>query len=418
MDWPEGSQSTSSLLCQNDVPLPLSLRRTRRVHRRLPKRFRDILPEPPRALPPTELDGLVPSTPIRVPSMDLAHSSTESDPQAPSLSPDHDIRNGSDLLAPQTLMPRPRRIHETRSNSFGLFRCYDKGSLPAYDPEDTSDDITVFRSTEARKLATMDQLSTTENPFYPYPNETSLPLGDWYWNQSSLKSKDNFKRLLDIIGNPSFRPDDIRNTKWASIDRTLGSLTTDGDPKCSTEWLDDEAGWTRTSITISVPFSRRSANPGPTNYCVSDFYRRLLLSIIREQVLDPSDHHLFHYELYELLWQRSNRDIRIHGELYTLKAFLDAHCELLESPSEPGCNLPRRIVALMFWSDATQLTSFGDAKLWPLYLFFGNQTKYKRGQPSTRLCRHVAYFQTVRMTPFFKNYVLVNELGALVTRHL
>ena len=141
--------------------------------------------------------------------MDLAHSSMESDPQAPSLSPDHDIWNGSDLLAPQTLMLRPCWIHETQSNLFGLFHRYDKGSLPAYDPKDTSDDIMVFRSTEARKLAMMDQLSTTENPFYPYPNETSLCLGDWYWNQSGLKSKDNFKQLLDIIGNPSFRPDNI-----------------------------------------------------------------------------------------------------------------------------------------------------------------------------------------------------------------
>ena len=30
----------------------------------------------------------------------------------------------------------------------------------------------------------------------------------------------------------------------------------------------------------------------------------------------------------------------------------------------------------MYSSDATHLTMFGNAKLWPLYQFFGNDTKY------------------------------------------
>lgn len=47
----------------------------------------------------------------------------------------------------------------------------------------------------------------------------------------------------------------------------------------------------------------------------------------------------------------------------------------------------------MFWSDATQLTSFGNAKLWPCYLFFGNKSKYRRCRPSCNLCCHVAYFE-------------------------
>jgi len=165
----------------------------------------------------------------------------------------------------------------------------------------------------------------------------------------------------------------------------------------------------RTTVTISAPFPRRSANPGPKDYSVPDFYHRSLISIIRERVLDPNDHHLFHYEPYELHWRRpwNIRDTTVHGELFTSKSFLDAHCELLESPPMPRCTFPRRIVALMFWSDATQLTSFGDAKLWPLYVFFGNQTKYKRGQPSAKLCSHVAYFQTVSTISQFQGCVSV-----------
>lgn len=49
----------------------------------------------------------------------------------------------------------------------------------------------------------------------------------------------------------------------------------------------------------------------------------------------------------------------------------------------------------MFASDATMLASFGTAKLWPLYLYFGNDSKYRRGKPSENLCEQVAYFEKV-----------------------
>ena len=312
MDQLGNSEPTSSLLCQDDS-LPLSLQRTRQVHRRLPKRFRDMIPEPPQPLPPADLDNLVPSTPTRIPSLQVAHFLTEAEPQGLPLSPDQDM-DGSDSLAKQTLVLRPHQLYQTQLNLFGLFRRYDKETLPVYDPEDTSDGIAVSQPTAARMfVSTSDQLLDTENQFYPYPNKTSLHLGDWYWNQGTLKSKVDFKQLLDIIGDPSFRVDNIQDTKWASIDRGLGTLTTSDDPEYLSEWLDDDAGWKRTSVTISVPLSQRSANPGPVDYSVPDFYHRSLLSIIREHVSDPNDHHLFHYEPYELLWRRSNRDIRVHG---------------------------------------------------------------------------------------------------------
>ena len=173
-----------------------------------------------------------------------------------------------------------------------------------------------------------------ENPFYPYPNKASLRLGDWYWNQGALKSKDSFRNLLDIIGSLSFKPDDIRNMRWTSINHFLGTLTTDEDLAQSTEWLDNDAGWMCTAVTISVPFSQRSANPGSKRYSVPDFYHHLLISIIHERVLDPNDHHLFHYKPYELCWQRpqDNRDITVHSKPFTSKSFMDAHHDLLESP--------------------------------------------------------------------------------------
>ena len=37
----------------------------------------------------------------------------------------------------------------------------------------------------------------------------------------------------------------------------------------------------------------------------------------------------------------------------------------------------------------------GTAKLWPLYVYMGNKSKYMHCQPSSNLCSHAAYFHTV-----------------------
>jgi hypothetical protein len=78
--------------------------------------------------------------------------------------------------------------------------------------------------------------------------------------------------------------------------------------------------------------------------------------------------------------------------------FNTAHQDLQASPREPGCNLPRVVAALMFWSDGTQLTHFGKEKLWPVYMFFGNESKYQCGKPSNNLCEHIAYLENVCYT--------------------
>ncbi|KIK13437.1 hypothetical protein PISMIDRAFT_118878, partial [Pisolithus microcarpus 441] len=127
----------------------------------------------------------------------------------------------------------------------------------------------------------------------------------------------------------------------------------------------------------------------------------------------------FRFEPYELHWHPSHKesDVGVYGELFTSRAFLEAHQTLQESPLQPECNLPCRVVALMFWSDATQLTTFGNSKLWPLYVYFGNDSKYERCQPSANLCSHVVYFQAAsrflckhwRLPDEFKDFVIVRS---------
>ncbi|KAF9230351.1 hypothetical protein BU15DRAFT_57343 [Melanogaster broomeanus] len=69
----------------------------------------------------------------------------------------------------------------------------------------------------------------------------------------------------------------------------------------------------------------------------------------------------------------------------------DAFAEVNAMPWEAGDDLERVVASLMMWSDSTHLTNFGDASMWPFYLFFGNQSKYTRTKATSTGCHHVAY---------------------------
>jgi hypothetical protein len=135
-------------------------------------------------------------------------------------------------------------------------------------------------------------------------------------------------------------------------------------------------------------------HPRPQTFTVPDFYHRDLISVIKERVKNNPH---FHFEPYELYWpvEDNSPPVRVYGELYSSPAFNEAHLDLQNTPPEQGCDAPCVVAALMFWSDSTNLSSFGDSQLWPLYLFMGNESKYRRSKTSLNLCSHVAYFQKV-----------------------
>jgi hypothetical protein len=106
--------------------------------------------------------------------------------------------------------------------------------------------------------------------YYPFPNRSAFLLAEWHWNGGEQKSRRSFRNLTDIISNPEFLMTDIRNVNWNQIDQELGTENDD------MEWLDEDAGWTHTPVTLSVPYQTRRGIPsrhgaGPQNYTVRDF---------------------------------------------------------------------------------------------------------------------------------------------------
>jgi len=207
------------------------------------------------------------------------------------------------------------------------------------------------------------------------------------------KSQLSFQNLLKIVGHPDFCPEDVTRQLWPRIDSQLSGegceISGDGNGWEDVEW--GGGHWIKMSNKINVPFHKRMLHPGQKEFSTGILHHRKLTSVIREKITQSFIH--LYLEPYELFWQPSDAAelVRVHGELYTSEAFLKAHRELQDSPREPGCNLPRVILGLMFTSNSTQHTAFSNTQLWPVYLVIGNQSKDQRSKPSCHPFEHIAY---------------------------
>ncbi|KAJ2920454.1 hypothetical protein H1R20_g16640, partial [Candolleomyces eurysporus] len=333
---------------------------------RLPARYRDdVLPERP---PPVQLDREEDST------------STVVDYTSATVASQATAANTSISLV----------AFRSRPSAFGVTRQYamPPGSRFIHDPDQS---ITLSDLTDIPSQGTVAWC----HKYGPFSNQSALSLAHWYW-KSPNKSMHDFHDLLQIIKNPTFSIPDVANTGWNAAFRTLGANREDLDDADSA-WIEDD-GWKTVPISIDVPFHRRMKNPGTHSYFVGNMRCRSIVSVIKEKLTSQTDQPRFHYYPFSATWKPAPHfpETPLYGELYMSPVFREAHEEIQKLHlDDEDCNLERAVVALMFWSDSTSLTSFGSASLWPIYMFFGNESKYRRCKPTERLCNQVAYLESL-----------------------
>ena len=343
--------------------------------RQLAFKLWDQLPQPPA---PLSLLSPILSTQVTVHAPVLSDKSRHPTALGPFSLPSSIV--GRPMADPETL--------DTVPNIFGLVRRY--STKLAKDTYDSDKCLSLM------DLSDIPAVDPAELGFHPFPNQSSFHLADWHWNGGVQKSLGSFQNLVALITHPDFSTNNIKSTNWSCIHSELGT----SDDKAG--WLDEDAGWTHSSVTVMVPYQSHQGVPSiagaaPRNYTINGFYHWKLVSVMREKILGLGCNHKFWFFPYETLWKHNQNEepIKIQGELFSSLEFIEADRDVQSMPGEPGCSLSWVIMALMFWSDTTQLTSFGSAKIWPLYMYFGNNSKYLRCKPSSHLCEHIAYFQSV-----------------------
>ena len=329
----------------------------------LPARFRDVAPEPP--------------LPVSIVSEDT--TLVES--------------NGSALRStlPRIILHVFDTIH-TSFNSFGI--AHDYRHRPSYDPD---------------AFVSVNQLSKTHNDETPIIPSTShiLPLPSWPWKNMSIwrimtwmmtgtrqKSEAKVTWLASMLQADDFDTHDLcgfnAHTEMKHFDHSESALD-----ESNPLWQD---GWRESSVEILVPTQERNPDGNGRRFTIGGLFHQPLSAVICA-VFAHKDAKWFHFTPFKRIWRSpaTGHEQHLYDELYTSDAWNEAHDALQKQRRDDGCKLERLIAGLMFWSDATHLAQFGNASAWPVYLFFGNQSKYVRACPGSGACHPVAFIPMVSL---------------------
>ena len=213
---------------------------------------------------------------------------------------------------------------------------------------------------------------------------------EWMITGGNKKTVSEVDRLSKILCSSEFRLADLSGFSARQENRRL-DLSDKGGP--DTPYSND--GWIESSVNISIPTGVKDTAGKGQPFAVPGLHRRSLLAVIKTALADVTSYR-FHFSPFKRLWKSpTGTEERCFDEAYTSDAWLNAHDALQKQRNEPGCKLEKVIIGLMFWSDSTHLASFGNAKVWPLYLYFANLSKYFRGKPTSGASHHIAYIPSV-----------------------
>jgi hypothetical protein len=373
----------------SEVPAPIPPTSSGR-RRKFPRRFTDYLPS---------LSVRLPHMPER-PCQQMQPTQPNESRQSPSPPP-------SISSATSTTDDRAMPTFDTEPDEFGLFRSYI--SCPTYEPDEEIplDSICDSEGFAVVKVNSNDwrsvfgpcssfMESANKNLFAPFLNATVFRLMNWFYSGSNMKSVAELDKLVnDVILADDF---DRAHLKEFSAMRELKRLD---EHKRHIEFPSDD-GWKETSVKIRLPAEKArhlSEDDAPEFEVNGVFYRPLTAVII--SAFQEATAETFHITPFRLFWQRS-KDVpaeRVISEMYNSDAVIAEHEKIQAQPCEPGCTLEAVVGAIMLWSDSTHLANFGTASLWPIYAYFGNQSKYTRGKPTSFSAHHIAYIPSVSNIP-------------------
>ena len=396
-------------------PIPVSVSRSGRV-RRPPRALQDFLPSSTGGLPAHILTRVQPAQPT--PS---SPQPTPSSPQPAAAEPAYTgTQRSSHSRSPS---PVPTEVVATEANHFGVFRRYPVA--PRREPaEETSlyemcDHTFIQRARRkppggavrgfgrviAERVRSQALTSTQRPPtaqsrpwYFPFLNPSSFLLMEWQYTGSNLKSNGEMQRLVDeVLLSEHFHPQDLRGF---DVSRETARLDN----------IDALDGWHRVSLSIPVPKAKvkyPSEQDAP-HFVIEDVYHRKLLDVIKEAAADE-DATTYNWIPYELTWNRPLDDdhqgtpttepVRLYSDVVNSQEALDEYARIRDWAKQ-HCNDPPEVeiglVPILIWSDSTQLANFGNASMWPIYVFFGFVSKYIRARPNSLSAHHLAYVPKVR----------------------
>jgi hypothetical protein len=317
-------------------------------------------------------------------------------PPAPPYIPDDD--DISEFSGSESNAHSPFR---TEHNSYGVFREYLHGK-PSITPDlshtltDVTDTPYLAPDPSSSRPNHQVQIVATEF-FEPFRNPSTFRLMSWFYRPSITKSITELNTLVkEVILAPDFKADDLVGFDAVKEHKVMDAYqvkSLDGPTPFS---FNDT--WLEGSVEIPLPcdgFKFSSEAEAPI-FTVKFHYRKImevLKAALAEQAAEK-----FHTFPFKAYWKPSpdESEERIYSEIFTGDSW-NAEFEKIFNTVRNGENseLERFIIGLLIWSDGTALAQFGNAEMWPIYLYVGNQSKYERAKPNSQTSHHIAYLPKV-----------------------
>ena len=233
--------------------------------------------------------------------------------------------------------------------------------------------------------------SATTPSFTPFLNHSVSMLMNWFYQRSTKTLTDLNSLVHDIILHPDFHSSDLENFSATRESRRLEKSSV---PNSDLPYLKND-DWKEAVIKVPLPLVRTQYdNENDAHTLEVKFVHRRLCEVIKSGIQDLASSRNFHWRGFKQFWRPSDGEPeqRVYGEVYTSDAFLEMESRL---PDIEGCTLEKAVVPLLVYSDSTHLANFGTASLWPIYIWFGNISKYIRLRASSFSAHHLAYLPSV-----------------------
>lgn len=329
--------------------------------------------------------------------MSLAHVP----PRAPT-PPFHEDRSTSPPIAatpaPDTC-PHPL---QTQTNKLGIFRIYTHA--PTWHPkhEDRLDLIhesaTPYAPHPPAITEAIHEITEEEpdsEPFVPFTNYSCAVFMAAYFSGMDTKSIEHANFLAEAMNDPRFQLEELRGFSAQRENARLDKFLKDeGHP------FQRQNGWQEASIGIHLPVEGHgfdSEYDAPKLQIHQLFHRRIT-DIVRSVCASEATE-TFQFTPYTMKWcpdpDQPHKSERVYADGFTADAMIDAQTKVDGLPRKEGDDRERVAIGLMLASDSTQLTNFGSASVWPIYLMFANQPKLERVRPSCHAVHHLAYVPSV-----------------------
>lgn len=273
--------------------------------------------------------------------------------------------------------------YTSQKTSYGVFRVY-PGGYPSWTPTEFSDGAT-------------DQaldLSSSTPYFAPFKSASTFRVLHWYETASATKSMAEVDRFIDEVWlADDVNKEDLRAFRTATeVKRLDNYLNTEHS-------FFERGGWKKGIVAIPLPAEKvkYKCEAEAPKLSISGIYYKEPLEVMKA-ALKGNSAKQFHNAGYREYWQPSPNvpPERIFSEVYSADVFLNEAQKIrLANLTGSTPHIDTVVCAFMLYSDSTHLTNFGTSSLWPVYIYFGNISKYSRCESSSFSAYHLAYIPKV-----------------------